>query len=176
MTNERPSSIGNTLEGMTNERPSSIGNTLEGIKLKAFALAVLCVAVVCGNVQVEAKNIAETKTAQGPVAWVYTLAEGLTLAQAAKKPLMVDFYAEWCGWCKKLDKNVYTNKEVIALSKEFVCVKVDTDKYGKDTAKYVVMGLPTIVFLNADGTVIDKITGYTAGPVFAKRMKKVLKK
>ena len=168
---------------MTNERPSSIGNTLEGMKLKLFVLTIFCAVTICGCMECEAKdtaldpkNATEVKAEQVSIAWVYTLAEGLTLAQAAKKPLMVDFYAKWCGWCKKLDKSVYTDAEVAALSKEFVCVKVDTDKYGKDTEKYAVQGLPTIEFLNADGTVIDKIIGYTDAPTFASKMKKVLKK
>ena len=183
MTNERPSSFGNTLEGMTNERPSSFGNTLEGMKLKLLALIIFCAVTICGCIECEAKdtaidpnNTTKIKATQSSIAWVYTLAEGLTLAQTVKKPLMVDFFATWCGWCKKLDKDVYTNAEVAALSKEFICVKVDTDKYGKDTSKYVVMGLPTIAFLNVDGTVIDKIVGYAAAPDFAARMKKVLKK
>ena len=129
------------------------------------------------SVSVMAKeNSASVKTQQNSITWVYNLSEGLTLARAAKKPLMVDFYAEWCGWCKKLDKNVYTNSEVAALSKEFVCVKVDTDKFGKDASKYAVQGLPTIEFLNADGTVIDSLVGYAAAPDFASKMKKVLKK
>jgi len=122
------------------------------------------------------ENSTAAKTQQSSITWVYTLTEGLALAQTAKKPLMVDFYAKWCGWCKKLDKNVYTNAEVTALSKEFVCVKIDTDKFKKDAAKYDIQGLPTIEFLNADGTVIDKLVGYAAAPDFALKMKKVLKK
>jgi len=143
----------------------------------------VCAVVLCGcregkaeNSATDVKKDAQPGMVQGPIAWVYTLGEGLTLAQSSKKPLMVDFFAEWCGWCKKLDKDVYTDPDVAALSKEFVCVKVDTDKFGQDASKYGVQGLPTIVFMNADGTVIDKIVGYNPAPQFAAAMKKVLKK
>lgn len=121
-------------------------------------------------------NTKVTAEASGPITWGNSLAEGLTLALSSKKPLMVDFYAEWCHWCKKLDKDVYTDAQVSALAKEFVCVKVDTDKAGADASKYGVQGLPTIVFMNADGTVIDKIVGYNPAPEFAAAMKKALKK
>ena len=153
------------------------------MKLKLFALTIICAVAMCGCAECKTKSTvpdpkqaAGVKIEQGGVAWVYTLAEGLTIAKATKKPLMVDFFATWCGWCKKLDKDVYTNAEVVALSKEFVCVKVDTDKNSKDTEKYVIQGLPTIAFLNSDGVLIDKIVGYAAAPDFALKMKKVLKK
>ena len=153
------------------------------MNLRVFAVMIVCAAVVCGcregkaeNPSADAQKSAQPGMVQGPIAWVYTLSEGLTLAQSSKKPLMVDFFAEWCGWCKKLDKDVYTDTDVSALSKEFICVKVDTDKYGQDASKYGVQGLPTIVFMNADGTVIDKIVGYSPAPQFAASMKKALKK
>jgi thiol:disulfide interchange protein len=153
------------------------------MKLKMFALTIICAVAICGCAECNTKNTAPdpkhaagVKTEQGGVAWVYTLAEGLTIAKATKKPVMVDFFATWCGWCKKLDADVYTNAEVVELSKEFVCVKVDTDKFEKETTKYVIQGLPTVAFLNADGTIIDKLVGYTAAPAFSLKMKKMLKK
>jgi thiol:disulfide interchange protein len=153
------------------------------MKLKLFALTMICAVAICGcaecktkNTTPDPKNASGVKNEQGGVAWVYTLSEGLAISKSTKKPLMVDFFATWCGWCKKLDKDVYTNAEVLELSKEFVCVKVDTDKNSKDTEKYVIQGLPTVAFLNADGTIIDKLVGYTAAPAFSLKMKKVLKK
>ena len=153
------------------------------MKIKTLIVAALCAVMLYGcregkteNAMSTAQKTAGPAAAENSITWVFTLGEGMTLAQSSKKPLMVDFYASWCGWCKKLDKDVYTNPEVVALSKEFVCVKVDTDKYGADASKYGVQGLPTIAFLNADGTVIDKIVGYSPAPDFATSMKKALKK
>ena len=37
------------------------------------------------------------------------------------------FYTDWCGWCKKLDEDTYTDKSVLKLSTSFVCIKVDAD-------------------------------------------------
>ncbi len=153
------------------------------MKMKLFAFAVFCAVMLVGcregkaeNASANTQKTAAVNAAEGSINWSYTLAGGLALGQSSKKPLMVDFFAEWCGWCKKLDKDVYTDPEVIALSKNFVCVKVDTDKYGQDASKYGVQGLPTIVFINPDGTVIDKMVGYNPAPDFAANMKKALKK
>ena len=124
-----------------------------------------------------AQKTAGPATAENSITWVFTLGEGMTLAQSSKKPLMVDFYAGIGAAGARNSIKMFTlTREVVALSKEFVCVKVDTDKYGADASKYGVQGLPTIAFLNADGTVIDKIVGYNPAPDFAASMKKALKK
>jgi len=153
------------------------------MKLKMFTLTMLCAVILCScregkaeKTEPEQQKTVSGEASQTSIEWVYSLADGLALAQSSKKPVMADFFAEWCGWCKKLDKDVYPDPAVAALSKEFVCVKVDTDKFGQDASKYGVQGLPTIIFLNADGTVIDKIVGFSPAPDFAATMKKVLKK
>ncbi|MFH1258929.1 MAG: thioredoxin family protein [Elusimicrobiota bacterium] len=108
-----------------------------------------------------------------PISWVYNLDEGLKSAKTAQKPLMVDFYTDWCGWCKKLDRDVYTDARIIKLSEGFVCVKVDAEKYPADAQKYGVNGYPTIVFLKPDGTALDKIAGYAGAKEFGEFMSKI---
>lgn len=111
----------------------------------------------------------------GAIAWMNNLQSGLTQAAQEKKPVMVDFYADWCGWCKKLDKDVYTNPAVIDLARAFVCVKVDTDRDKQDAEKFRVQGLPTIVFLGPDGKVIETFVGYRDAAAFTSVMTEILK-
>jgi thiol:disulfide interchange protein DsbD len=53
------------------------------------------------------------------------------LAEEQNKPVMIDFGADQCGACKKLDEETFTDGRVIELSKNFVCIKVNTDKKGR---------------------------------------------
>lgn len=123
------------------------------------------------------ENAAKYKGAEegSSIAWIYTLNEGLQTAGNENKPMMVDFTAGWCGWCKKLDKDVFANPEVIEISKGFVNVKVNTDKYPADARKYSVRGLPTILFLDSEGKVIEQIIGYRGSDYFVSVMSKILK-
>jgi thioredoxin-related protein len=58
----------------------------------------------------------------------YGFEEGYKKAVKEKKILLVDAYTDWCGWCKVMDRETYTNAEVItALNSNFVCVKFNPE-------------------------------------------------
>jgi len=117
---------------------------------------------------------AQPKTASG-ISWLYGLNDGLNRARQSNKPVMIDFYTEWCGWCKKLDEETYRDRTVLELSNKFVCVKIDADKDKDLASKYKVRGYPTIIFLNSQGKMIGNITGYLPAKDFARLMKKFSK-
>ncbi|MCB4792143.1 MAG: thioredoxin family protein [Elusimicrobia bacterium] len=122
----------------------------------------------------EPENAAENTQKEG-ISWVYDISQGLKLANETNRPLMVDFMAPWCTWCKKLDKDVYTNINVVNASKDFINVKIDTDKFPEVSGKYGITGLPTIIFLNKNGDVIEKIIGYSDSQNLINTMTKALK-
>ncbi|MHB9154226.1 MAG: thioredoxin family protein [Endomicrobiales bacterium] len=153
-------------------------NGKDTVKLVLFALLVLSTgACAQSNGQRAGQGndqAAIRKSEAGTVNWVASLAEGLETARESGKPVMVDFYADWCGWCKKLDREVYTVNDVIKLSKEFVNVKVNTDKNPEEARRYKVQGLPTVVFLGPNGDVLEEFVGYRAAPDFIRVMKEIL--
>ncbi len=86
--------------------------------------------------------------ASSAIEWHRSLADGVAAARKASRPLLVDFEAEWCGWCKKLDRETYGNDEVIRfVTNTFVAVKIDVDADPDTMKKFGISGLPTIVFL-----------------------------
>jgi len=99
--------------------------------------------------------------------------EGLVLAAKSDKPLMVDFYTDWCGYCKKLDKNTYADPQVAEYIKtHFIPVKVNAESKepmnipsgqitGSSLAKsFGVTGYPAIWFLKPNGERINYYPGY----------------
>lgn len=105
------------------------------------------------------------------MAWKEDFNQAMAEAKRSGKPLMLDFYTEWCTWCKKLEKDTYSNKDVEALSERFVCAKIDADKNRGLVVKYMVRGYPTVVFLNPDGQMTKMVSGYLPPDEFSGVMK-----
>lgn len=118
--------------------------------------------------------LAQPVTEAWALLWRDDLNSALNEADQTNKPIMVDFYTTWCHWCKELDRNTYSDGKVIALSAKFICVKVDAEKNTAAAGKYNVRGYPTVVFLNPDGSVHSRITGYRPPEIFVQTMESVL--
>jgi thioredoxin-like negative regulator of GroEL len=100
----------------------------------------------------------------GAVRWEHRLEDALKKAKASGKPVMIDFWAEWCGWCHRLDQTTYADPEVARLiTTEFVAVKIDTEAGNRSAeiaSKYNVQSLPTIAFVSPSGRPIDRVNGF----------------
>lgn len=99
--------------------------------------------------------------------------------QAAKegKLILMDFSgSDWCGWCKKMDEEVFTKDRFVKeASKKFVLVSVDSPrdksilsalarKQNRELAEeYKVRGYPTVVIVDPDGKEVKRHSGYRAG-------------
>lgn len=105
------------------------------------------------------------------IAWAKSFDEGMKEAGDSNKPAMVDVYTDWCGWCKRLDKDVYTNADVAALAKDFVCIKLNPEKDKANGSKFKVEGFPTIIFTDAKGNEIHRVVGYKPAAAFLGEMK-----
>jgi thioredoxin-related protein len=125
---------------------------------------------------------ATAKTVAGPVKWrAYN--KGLEEAQKKNKPVFVQFYATWCGYCRKMDQETFTDSKVQAQLKKFVAVRVTESSEDKVThqgkvmtereltAAHGVQGFPTLVFMEPDGKVIGKIPGYLGPKEFRGMLK-----
>ncbi len=106
--------------------------------------------------------------------WRSNFDDSLQTAKKEGKPLMVDFYTDWCGWCKKLDSDTYSDRTVRKLAEGFICVKVDADKERELVSKYGVNGYPTVIFFDSSGNIVNRQVGYAGPADFALIMKKIL--
>lgn len=94
------------------------------------------------------------------IAWL-TYEDGLAVAAESEKMVLIDFHADWCKYCKKMDKETFTDPGVIRLIEQyFVPVSVDTQKQKDLGQKFGVKSLPTIWFLEKDGAPITPLPGF----------------
>jgi thioredoxin 1 len=86
----------------------------------------------------------------------------LKTAKSENKHVFIDFYATWCGPCKKLDKVTYQDTKVADYLNSIVAVKYDAEKdEGEVLAKkFRIRAYPTLVLLGPDGKEVDRHVGY----------------
>jgi thioredoxin-related protein len=92
--------------------------------------------------------------------------EEISLDEAKKKAIkenkiiFIDYYADWCGPCKWLAKNVFTDKEIGTLFNEnFINLKIDADIDNFIGREYQASSLPTLLFIDGTGELKKKIVG-----------------
>lgn len=87
--------------------------------------------------------------------------EALAQARDEKRLLLVDVYTDWCGWCKKLDREVFGDARVAEAARDLVAVRVNAEKGGEKVAeRYDVQGYPTVLFVDGSGNVVKRVDGY----------------
>jgi len=86
------------------------------------------------------------------IAWLHDEKAALQLAQSTGKPILVDFFADWCAACKELDESTFSDPTVKqTVMDRFVPLKVngteETDEVTRLYEKYGVPGLPTVLMM-----------------------------
>lgn len=99
-------------------------------------------------------------------------------ATAEKRPMIVDFGAEWCGACKQLEKETFSNADFKAKAGRFIAVKVDATneedpKVAALSKKYKVTGLPTVVVFDSQGQEVKRFTEFVNAEKFIKEIEAV---
>ena len=121
--------------------------------------------------------------------WLTDFEAAKKLAAKRNVPILADFSgSDWCGWCIRLEKEVFSKKEFKVFAKDhfvlfladYPSMKVQSEKVKKQNAalqtRYGIRGFPTILILDSKGKVLKK-TGYQRGGAgaYIKHLKKLTK-
>jgi thiol:disulfide interchange protein DsbD len=116
---------------------------------------------------------------QGPgVSWQPYSRDMFSKAVTSGKPIIIDFYADWCTPCRQLDNKTFHDRNVVRESAKFSMIKVDLTK-GSDPdvtqllKKYEVKGVPTVIFLDSHGVARKELetVDFAPGNEFLMKMK-----
>lgn len=100
-------------------------------------------------------------------------ATAMRRARQAKRPIVIDFWATWCGPCKKLKKLTMEHAKVAKVLKGMEVIYVDLDAHPSLAKSYGVTSIPDVFFIDAAGLIVDRLRKFEAAPAFLVRLKKL---
>ncbi len=110
---------------------------------------------------------------------VEELQQQLALAKQAKRPVMLDFYADWCVACKEFEKYTFHDPAVAAQLKQFVLLQANVTRNQAQDIELLqaqqVLGLPTIDFWDAQGNPVSnaRLTGFMQAAPFLEHIQRI---
>ena len=103
------------------------------------------------------------------------LDESLAKAKAENKLLVLDFGAEWCLPCRRMEKTTLVDRRVVELLKQVVFVRLDTDQHTDIAQQLGVVGLPDIRFVAPDGRMLRQLRGFQEAESFAAALEQTIR-
>ena len=104
--------------------------------------------------------IAGKKQKANRIQW-HNYKQGMSLAKKEKKRVYLHFYTDWCNFCKEMDQTTFKNPSVVRLlNKDFVAIRVNTNKQPKVASRYNIRPVPDNWFLSANGKKLRNFLGY----------------
>lgn len=162
---------------------------MQKMKISVLALSLIAM-LIANNALAQAQQVAYSEDSESPVTWM-TFEEAVERSKTEKRKIFIDVYTDWCGWCKVMDKNTFSEPMIAKiLNEEFYPVKFDAEQkedivFNGTTFKFVPSGnkgyhqlaaallnnqlaYPTVVFLDEEFRMIQPLQGYQKAPEFHK--------
>ena len=121
---------------------------------------------------------------EGDIQWV-SIEDAQELVKKNPRKVFIDIYADWCGWCKVMDRKTFTNSKVANyINENYYAVRIDAESENTITfngqelterelvKSFKVQGLPTIVFIDEYFKKVKPVSGYQNAPQFLKSLEK----
>ncbi|MFZ1806005.1 MAG: DUF255 domain-containing protein [Cyclobacteriaceae bacterium] len=158
---------------------------------KSLSISLLAIAAFSVHASYgQAATVALSESEVSPVNWM-TFEEAIEKSKTEKRKIFIDVYTDWCGWCKVMDKNTFSEEKIAKiLNEQFYPVKFNAEQtedveFNGTTFKFVPSGnkgyhqlaaallnnqlsYPTVVFLDEEFRMIQPLAGYQKAPEFHK--------
>ncbi len=105
------------------------------------------------------------------VHWSTDVEKSLQAANSKNTPILMQFTASWCVYCKRMEKTTFADPQLAErINQQYTAIQVDADKH-KDLVKELqIKGLPALLVIAPDLTIIDRISGFQTAEALTRRL------
>ncbi len=108
--------------------------------------------------------------AAAPIEWMTDFAAALALAKKESRPLLLLGQVDWNEAARDFATRTLADEQVVRRMKEFVCVKIDLDRAPEIRDKYQIEGSPTVLLLDSNGVLHERLVGYRSARDFCEEL------
>ena len=141
------------------------------------AVAIAAGAPAQAEIQIENRPLSQpeprAQEADG-IAWLDDLDEALVLSKVDGRPVIAYFTFNACVWCKRLERDTYSDPSVIELSRKFIWVKVNRDDTPQIPPQFSVSAYPSLITLGTNREKIHRFSGYKLPADFIPQLEEAL--
>lgn len=126
----------------------------------------------------QASASSSTVDGNGKPIW-FDVKSGFAKAKQLHRPIIADFYTDWCHWCRRLDRDTLNSEAVRPELRRMVCVKVNAEDGGDGQALaklYRVNSFPSLLFFYSNGKPLGVVRGYRTPDELSPALKMVLER
>ena len=121
-----------------------------------------------------ASTLASSRAFGAGIDFLDSLDAAQLLARPAHKPIVIDFNASWCGWCRKMESQTLTDPRVQEMASKFLWVQIDIDDQPALAAEFHVRGVPHVSILDHQGLEMTSKSGYMPADEFVELLQEGL--
>lgn len=105
--------------------------------------------------------------------WYSDLDQAIESARSSGKPIYLHIFADWCPVCRRMERSIYPSPKVSPELEQFVTVRINGERNYDIARKFNVRGFPTLVFMDKNGYILDKVSGGMDESMFAGKLNRV---
>lgn len=130
--------------------------------MREFAICpVACILILAFGVSVNQAEEPSQSRAKARISWLEDHKAAVEQARKSNKPTIVYVTAEYCGYCRKMDREVWSTNDVIeTINANFVALRIDAEEHEKLVAQLDVRAYPTTLVFDAAGKHITMAEGF----------------
>lgn len=107
------------------------------------------------------------------IPWLRDVDAALAEARERGRPMMIEFWADWCGPCHLLEERTFSDRAVIEAARRFVTVRIDFDHNPRLARRFEVVALPAVLFTDSYGTEFLRLNGFVEPKPFLQLLGRV---